>query len=228
MSWEEGSIRASKTLYVCFAIATVAAMAMSLAYPAWLLSHLTASAFNTGSDSNSALGIRLDLSVNSTSLKSGDKIAITISERNLRLVPNEVQAASDWKIRGLSLGPCGTVNLPIGFAILKGNYTKDNVSTGNPLQLYKPGVFFCPMILSGINSYAFEPASNLANVVGSCTPNPCFKLPIGSHAQVAGSWSETIFPFLDQATFHQFSPCVYTVAGGDEWGGILVLNFTIF
>jgi hypothetical protein len=84
------------------------------------------------------------------------------------------------------------------------------------------------MILSGINSYVFEPASNLANVVGSCTPNPCFKLPIESRTQVAGSWSETIFPFLDQATFHQFSPGVYTVAGGDEWGGILILNFTIF
>src|SRR6266702_3393376 len=228
MSWEEGSIRAIKALYVCFAIATIVAMAISLAYPAWLLSHLTASPHNGVSDSNSALGIRLDLSVNSTSLKPGDKIAITISKRNLRLVPNEVRAASDWKIRGLNLGPCGTVNLPIGFAILKGNYTKDNISTGHPLQLYEPGAYFCPAILSGINSYVFDPASNLANVVGSCTPNPCFKLPIESHAQVAGSWSETIFPFLDQATFHQFSPGVYTVAGGDEWGGILVLNFTIF
>ncbi len=104
MSWEEGSIRAIKALYVCFAIATIVAMAISLAYPAWLLSHLTASPHNGVSDSNSALGIRLDLSVNSTSLKPGDKIAITISERNLRLVPNEVRAASDWKIRGLNLG----------------------------------------------------------------------------------------------------------------------------
>lgn len=202
-------------------------MAISLAYPVWFLSQLTASSYNNLSYSNPALGIRLDLSINSTSLKPGDKITITISENNLRLVPNEVRAASDWKLQGLSLGPCGTVNHPIGFAILKGNYTKDNISIGHPLQLYQPGVFHCPMILSGIDSYAFDPASNLANVVGSCTPNPCFKLQIEDQALVAGSWSETL-PFPGQASFHQFTPGVYTVAGGDEWGDLLVLNFTVF
>src|SRR6266705_6048462 len=118
MSWEEGSIRAPKTLYVCFAIATIAVMAISTAYPVWLLSHLTASPYNTVSDSNSALGIRMDLSVNSPSFKPGEKVSVTITEHNLRLVPNEVQAASDWKIRGLSLGPCGNVKLPIGFEIM--------------------------------------------------------------------------------------------------------------
>src|SRR5207245_7619552 len=97
------------------------------------------------SDSNPALGIRLDLSVNSTSLKPGNTIAITISENNLRPIPNEVRAASDWKLQGLSLGPCGTVNRPIGFAIFKGNYTKENLSAGNPLQLYQPGTYFSPM-----------------------------------------------------------------------------------
>jgi len=202
-------------------------MAISLAYPVWFLLQLTASPYNNVSDSNPALGIRLDLSVNSTSLKPGDTIAITIRENNLRPIPNEVRAASDWKLQGLSLGPCGTVNRPIGFAIFKGNYTKENLSTGHPLQLYQPGTYFCPMILSGISSYVFEPLSNLADVVGSCTPNPCFKLQIEDRTQVAGSWSEPMFPFLGLATFHQFSPGVYTVAGGDEWGTLLVLNFTV-
>jgi len=203
-------------------------MAISLAYPAWLLSHLTASPYNTVSYSNPAVGLRLDLSVNSTSFNPGDDIAITINEHNLRLLPNEVRAASDWKLQGLSLGPCGTVNRPIGFAVFHGNYTKDDISAGHPLQLYKPGTYFCPMILSGINSYIFDPASNLANVMGTCTPNPCFKLPIEDQSEVAGSWGETILPFLGQATFHQFSPGVYTVAGGDEWGDILLLSFTVF
>ncbi len=203
-------------------------MAISLAYPAWLLSHLTASPHNTVSDSNSALGIRLDLTVNSTSLKPGEMIAITLSEQNIRFFPNEVRAASDWKVQGLSLGPCGTVNRPIGFAIFRGNYTTDNISAGHPLQLYKPGAYFCPAILSGISSYVFDPANNLANVMGTCTPNPCFKLQIEDQSEFAGSWGETTLPFLSQATFHQFTPGVYTVAGGDEWGGILVLNFTIF
>jgi len=227
-SAEEGSIRATKALYICFAIATIVAMAISLAYPVWFLSQLTASPYNNVSNSNPALGIRLDLSVNSTSLKPGDTIAITISENNLRPIPNEVRAASDWKLQGLSLGPCGTVNRPIGFAIFKGNYTKENLSARHPLQLYQPGTYFCPMILSGINSYVFEPLSNLADVVvGSCTTNPCFKLQIEEQTQVAGSWSEPTLPFPGLATFHQFSPGVYTVAGGDEWGDLLVVNFTV-
>src|SRR3989442_15943900 len=103
---EDASIGATKALYICFAIATIVAMAISLAYPVWFLSQLTASPYNNVSNSNPALGIRLDLSVNSTSLKPGDTIAITISENNLRPIPNEVRAASDWKLQGLRLGPC--------------------------------------------------------------------------------------------------------------------------
>jgi len=175
---------------------------------------------NTASDSNSGLGIRLDLSVNSTSLKPGDKITITISESNLRLVLNEVRAASAWKLQGLSLGPCGTVNRPIGFAIFKGNYTRENLSAKHPLQLYQPGAYFCPMILSRINSYVFEPLSNLADVEG-------FKLQIEDQTQVAGAWCEPILPFPGLATFHPFSPGVYTVVGGDEWGDLIVLHFTV-
>jgi len=183
-------------------------------------------ASDTASDSNSGLGIRLDLSLSSISLKPGEKIAVTISENNLRPFPNEVRAASDWKFQGLSLGPCGTVNRPIGFAIFKGNYTNENISAGHSLQLYL-GTYFCPMILSRINSYVFEPLSNLADVGSGCAPNPCFPLQIEGQTQVAGAWREPILPFPGLATFHQFSPGVYTVAGGDEWGDLIVLHFTV-
>lgn len=223
---EEGSVRASKVLYACFAVATIVAMATSLAYSLMLHPVLTASPYTAVSGSNPALGIRLDLSVSSTSLKQGDKIAITMSGHNLRLLPNEVKAASNWKLRDLSLGPCGTVNFPIGFAIFQGGYTRDTIYAGKSLQLYKPGVYHCPMILSRIDSYAFDPSSSHANVIGSCSRNPCLELRVEDQTQVAGSWGDTPF-FLGESAFHQFSPGVYTLAGGDEWGDLLVLNFVV-
>ncbi len=202
-------------------------MVISLAYPAWLLSHLTASPYNTVSYDNRALGVRLDLLVNSTHLKPGDGIAITIRESNMRFVPNELQARSNWMIRGLSLGACGTVNTPVGFAIFRGNYTEDNISRASPLQLYKPGTYFCPMILSGISSYIFAPGSDFVDIVGSCSPNPCLRMNVQDQGRFAGSWSELIPPLPSLSIFNQFSPGVYTVAGGDEWGDLLVLNFTV-
>src|SRR6267378_2827060 len=195
-------------------------MAVSLAYPLMLHPVLTASPYTAVSESNPTLGIRLDLSVNSTSLRQGDKLIVTLSEHNLRLLPNEVKAASNWKHPELSLGPCGTVNFPIGFAIFQGGYAKDTIYAGKSLQLYNPGVYNCPMILSRIDWYAFDPSSSHTNVVGSCEPNPCLELRVEDQVQIAGSWGDTPF-FLGESTFHQFSPGVYTVAGGDEWGNLL-------
>ncbi len=135
-------------------MATIVVMVISLAYPAWLLSHLTASPYNTVSYDNRALGVR-------------------------------------------------------------------------PLQLYKPGTYFCPMILSGISSYIFAPGSDFVDIVGSCSPNPCLRMNVQDQGRFAGSWSELIPPLPSLSIFNQFSPGVYTVAGGDEWGDLLVLNFTV-
>ena len=200
-------------------------MPLSLAYHGGPVLPLAATPNNLVSDSNPSLGIRLDLSVNSTYFEPGDKIAITINERNLSPTPNKIQAASNWRLEGLSLSPCGTLDLPIGFVILKGYYTKDNVASGHPLQLYQPGPYFCPAAVSGIKSYAFDPESNLASVV-TRTSNIGFKLTIQGQGVFAGSWSRTM-PIQGQTIFHQFSLGVYTVVGGDEWGDITILNFTV-
>jgi len=200
-------------------------MPLSLACQGGPVLPLAATPNNLVSYANPSLGIRLDLSVNSTSLEPGDKIAITINEQNLSPNPDKIQAASNWRLEGLSLSPCGTLDLPIGFAILKGYYTKDNVATGHPLQLYQPGPYFCPAAVSGIKSYVFDPESNLASVVTRAS-SIGFKLTIQGQGVFAGSWSRTM-PIQGQTIFHQFSPGVYTVVGGDEWGDITILNFTV-
>ena len=206
-------------------------MAIPMAYPAWSASRQPASPFNSISLSNSTLGIRLDLSVNSTHLKPGDGIAITLSEHNLHLSSNEVGAWWGWKDHGLRFAPgpgCPTADLPIGFFVLNGYYTKDSISNGHPLQLYMPGSAYwgsisCPEILSA-RSYVFDPESSLATIMGTC--NPCSTVPIELQRQVAGL-VDTTQSFHSPSTFYPFSHGVYTLVGGDEWGDLLLLHFTV-
>ncbi len=217
--------RASKALYVCIAIAAIAAMTVPIGYPVWLASQQKASPYNSVSVSNPTLGTRLDLSVASTSIKVGDDITITISEHNTRSVENQIATASNWNIRGLSLGPCH-LDIPIGLAIMRGYYTKDSIAGGLPLALWHPGPYFCQLEV-GVNSYIFDPASSLATIVTYQGPNTTFKLQTENRVHFSGSWTEGTQPFQEDAGFQPFSPSMYTLVGGDEWGDILVLNFTV-
>jgi len=222
---EEGSIRASNALYVCFAIAAIVAMAIPMAYPVWLASHQTASPYNAVSVSNPTLGVRLDLSVGSTSIKAGDDITITIGEHNTRSVENQIGTASNLKIQGLSLGPCA-FDGPTGLAIMRGYYTKDSIATGLHLALWHPGAYSCPIYV-GVDSYIFDPNSSLATVVTYQGPNTTFKLQTENRVHFSGSWTEGTQPFYEDAILQPFSRGMYTLVGGDEWGDILVLNFMV-
>src|SRR2546428_5476502 len=119
-------------------------------------------------------GLALSLFLNSTRIRPGQGISITVQEKNTLSTVNNVSASTKWPLSGLSLGPCGPLNFPLGVAFLQGYYTSSNVSAGKPLGLYQPGPYYCPMILSGISAYVFQPSSDRASVVGSCTPEPCF------------------------------------------------------
>jgi hypothetical protein len=219
--------RASKALYVCLALASIVAMTIPIAYPVWLASQQKASPYNSVSVSNPTLGIRLDLSVASTSIKAGDDITITIGEYNMRAGENQIGTASNWKIKGLSLGPCN-FDSPIGLAIMQGYYTKDSIAAGLHLALWHPGIYFCQDEGGGgIVSYTFDPASSLATIVTYQGPNTTFKLQTENQVHFSGSWTEGTLPFQEDASFQPFSHGMYTLVGGDEWGDILILNFTV-
>ena len=201
------------------------ALTVSLAYSGGLLSRpvTTISPLNIVSFSNSGLGLRLDLWSDSTHLGVGDRIGITIRESNTRFVTNRVQTGPGWRIRGLSLGEC--VNSPIGFAIFQGNYTEDTISAASPLQLYEP-IFECPALYY-VSSYRFAPASDFVEVVGNCISNPCPRMNMEGIGLFAGWWNYSITPAYIPPSFQQFSAGAYTVAGGDEWGDLLILHFTV-
>ncbi len=179
---------------------------------------------NTSSTtSESVNGLILSLSLNSTTFQPGQEISVVIDEQNTLAAVNNVSASNGWPLRGLSVGPCGTLNYPMGVAIFQGYYTSSNVSSATSLQLYQPGIYHCPMILGGINAYVFQPSSDIASVFGSCDPNPCLTdFKISSEITVTGYWTNG-----QEATLSNFTPGVYTVVGGDEWGALAVLHFVV-
>ncbi|MGD0318858.1 MAG: hypothetical protein ABSB56_04090 [Nitrososphaerales archaeon] len=168
----------------------------------------------------STSGLNLSLSLGSTLVSPGHTVSVGIDEWNTLTTENVVSSASDWPLHGLALGPCGTLNLPIGIEIVRGFYTSSNVSSARALQLSAPGTYYCPEILSSISSYAFEPKSDLAGVVGSCGSDPCFTESVNSMTNVTGYWTAT-------SSFSNFTLGKYTVVGGDEWGALAILHLTV-
>ncbi len=69
--------------------------------------------------------------------------------------------SGNWAVQGMGVGPCGSLNYPMGFVIMRGNLTLDQVKNGESLQLYAPGTYACPMILMPIQSYVFSPSSSV-------------------------------------------------------------------
>lgn len=180
--------------------------------------------------SNSTLGLELLLSANSTVVPSQDAISMTATIFNTLPTPNNLTAANDWAIQGLSSGPCdlgnGTNKLfsPVGFAVYSGSYGLNNISSaGRPLPVW--AAISCPVDmafngtkiigdLANITSYSFFPqgANNPGNdsgsyagyyVVSSPSPPPCNST-VCTYYQTPETLAKGVFPtsFDSQATIY--------------------------
>ncbi len=174
----------------------------------------------SSTSTGSANHLILHLVLNTSIVSEGRSVSLTVVEWNSLDAQNDVQAAQAWPIRGLGVGPCGMLNYPFGFEVLSGYY---NSSTGfnsaQKVELYGPGPYFCPMILSNISSYSFYALSDRAHVMGSCEQNPCLTEEMNTTAEVGGNWNGSSMVPLP--------PGVYTVVAGDEWGALLFGHFDV-
>ncbi len=175
------------------------------------------------------LGLRLSLSVNSSVISSNQTLAVGVSITNILGRTNNVSVASSWAY-GFPPAFCGMtfgslINYaPYNVAIFSGFYTLDDVSQGTPLPLYLEeitGTHNCPEIPVEISSFMFLPSSGAATVVRADNENTQVdsvgaSLTIGAGTG-ANSWSPPI----------SFTPGVYTVLAGDEWGQLVVLHFLV-
>jgi len=169
----------------------------------------------------SAGGLLLGLSLNETTIAPGQTISITVYERNTLQKTNNVSASDSWPVSGPGVGPCGVTTMPMGITVYQGNWSTLTISGVQPLQLYKPGPYYCPAVMGGVRAYVFQPTSGEAQVIGPCSSNPCFSSNMSSTIDAKGFWGTSLIQFSD------FAPGVYTVVAGDEWGNVVLLRFEV-
>jgi hypothetical protein len=188
--------------------------------------HFTVSQDTTGDNlatSLSANGLSLSLSLGSTSYNSVQQVTIVIDETNTLSNTNSVSASDKLPLSGLNVSSCGTLNYPFGVAVFQGYYTSGDISSATPLRIFNStATFGCPMVLSDINRYAFQPSSDVAAIFQSSGTNPVETENMNAEAQTNGYWMAS-----QNLNEYNFSPGVYTVVGGDEWGSLVVLHFTV-
>ena len=184
------------------------------------------STFTTNTSSKSAKGLVLSLSLNATTFQPGQEISVVIDEQNTLPAENNVSASNNWPLNGLSLdSPCGPLDYPFGIAIFQGYYTSLNVSSATPLKIYNPGIVTSCGFPPAVSSYSFAPLSDTANIFIIGDPNPSLTdFKVSSEITVTGYWT---WPNGQQPTLSNFTPGVYTVVGGDEWGALAVLHFVV-
>jgi hypothetical protein len=183
---------------------------------------LVTSASSSGTSTSSLMGtatssepndLQLRLSTNATDIQHGDGVEISASEYNTATTVENVSAANDWPTMGLSDGACGHMAYPFGVAVFEGFYTSGNVSSGQPLQIYP--IVPCPMLIRLVTGYLFSPFNDSAVILpGSLNATTLMAV----NVTAIGTFNDSLTPF---------SPGTYTVAAGDEWGGLTVLHFSV-
>ena len=174
----------------------------------------------------SANGLSLSLSLDSTTYQPGQEVSIIINEKNRRIITNNVRVGDKLPSNKLSLeSPFSWYQYPFGIAIFQGGYTSSNYSAATPLIIFEPNVYLGHSFM-GPTSYRFHPSSDIANVEGSdFTSNSA--QPIKCEITTEGYWPDNFQSAQRSDQQYWFTPGVYTVAAGDEWGALIVLHFTV-
>ena len=180
----------------------------------------TSTTLTTSTSTSSTSNLVLRLVLNTSVVSQGGSVSFTMGEWNSLDAQNVVEASDAWQIGGLGVGPCGPTNYPFGFEVLSGYYNSSaGLDSAQKVELYGPGPYFCPMILSNVSSYSFYPLSDRADVKGSCEQDPCFTEDMNTTAVVRGNWSGS--------SLEPLPPGVYTIVAGDEWGALLFGHFDV-
>jgi hypothetical protein len=155
-------------------------------------------------DPTTGLSLNLNLSTNSNGW-----VILTVYEFNTLDRANNVSVADSWPsnaslFRWVQEPYQENVGMA-GYEILQGNYGPSNFTEGTALWLQPPpSLIGCCAEEEPPTSYAFQPLSE-ANVLS------------GSFAGY----------FVGGSTYTPFSPGIYTVLAGDQWGDVAILHFIV-
>jgi hypothetical protein len=172
--------------------------------------------------SQSANGLSLSIFLDATTYRPGQQVSIVIDVRNTLSNANLIPVSSDWSYNDLGLGQCD-LGSPYGIAIFQGNYTSSDFSAATPLSLYDYNLTVPCSTSIPISSYDFEPLSDIATALSRFASIPNSTYAINTELTEAGYWTGNI----PNATKHNFTPGVYSVVAGDEWGALVMVHFTV-
>jgi hypothetical protein len=170
----------------------------------------------TTTSTQSENGLQLQVSLNATSLASGEPLQINVSEYNTLPTNNNI-AATNWGVNGLTIGACPNLNeLPFGVAVFQGYYNAQNISQGTPLELF--AAVPCALLIRLITGYDFLPnSSNAAIMPGGDLASPT---PMSTTETV-----NRIYTKVFQLT--PWASGIYTAVARDEWGALEFLYFNV-
>lgn len=164
--------------------------------------------------SNSPQALQVNLSLNATTVRSGQSIGIDISLSNAFSTTLNLQRQHDWAIDGLGLAPCQYF-MPLGISILDGYYTAENMTIGKQLALY-PNTYTCAMV--PVTSFSFQPMSDHALII--CNLSHCGESEMKFHLSYNGFFDKDYH-------YHALNPGSYTIIGGDEWRHFEIRHFVV-
>ena len=149
------------------------------------------------------------LSVNATSIYQNQVLEVTMSDTNYLPFPNGPSVNFLFpNSLNLSSGFCG-LEYPFGLAAFQGHYTLANLSASSEVDIFPPGVFFCPLSLGPLRLGPFQSVTRTADL--------------------SGYWSagETPAPGggSTQGVLHRFQPGSYTLVTEDAWGHVRLAYF---
>ncbi|MGI0069545.1 MAG: hypothetical protein ACREAN_04735, partial [Nitrosopumilaceae archaeon] len=122
----------------------------------------------------------------------------------------------NYSFSASSLFPCDYG--PFRVAVFEGNVAKENLNTTEPLHFYHPGDYNCQAPSPG-KFWIFQPLGNTATLV--CHLGSYCNDTISSrYLSFNGYWDS-------QDHFHSFQEGNYTLAGGDQWGHMMILHFSV-
>lgn len=178
---------------------------------------VTPAPWPTSASQNSAGGLRLDLSISSSSIGAGQPLIVQVDEYNPMPSSLNVTAGKSWALEGLRADQCYASVYPFGVALYQGMYTTRNASEAKPLQIFP--LVPCPLLIRLVTGYYFSAESTSAVVLPGTSPS----MPMSVNLRISGTFSTTTV----NGAAASLSPGVYTVVAGDEWGALAFLHFEV-
>jgi hypothetical protein len=180
---------------------------------------------------NSSLGLELHLSLNSSVIKRGQAINVTLAISNILHRSNNVSGEWAWSFPiladfGYSAFPCPEW---YNFVIFSSYYSANNISiASNALHLFPPGVGIpCPYL--NFSQFIFQPLSSNFNTSTSEPPNFDRVFSSNETFSIIGYYT-TGQGYVNSNKISPPPPFplgVYTIMAGDEWRQIVILHFAI-